>query len=436
MKKFTWIFTLASIMMPITLNAQKVYTWDFESKEQFNEWTIVDKDGDGFNWQYYNNIGKVNSQMTLHGGDGLVCSASYDKEEKAPLSPDKWMISPEVTLGSVLSFWACGQDIRHYNVTDMYYLNIDDICLAATYIPHPTAPTNLTVTPTATTANVTWDGAEGDSWNLRYKEYNPNEPEKVDILWDITKDNYTTQLADWYLYDMDNDGHDWQLFDEFGCDPTGQIADDDDMCIYSHSWYSKALAPDNWLVSPDLPLGGTFKFWAANDEYPDVLGVFVVIDGYYYQIGEDITPLLNEWAEYTFDTSEYEGQTGGIALRHYNCENQYKVYVDYFSYVYGDDPAPWVEVNGITDTNYTITGLKPGTDYIVEVQSYTGRGETEWTDPIIFTTTNNSITTGMKSVESSNADANTYSVTGVRVNTPSHLPKGIYIIGGKKVVVK
>ena len=48
----------------------------------------------------------------------------------------------------------------------------------------------------------------------------------------------------------------------------------------------------------------------------------------------------------------------------------------------------------------------------------------------------NSITTGVKSVENSNADANTYSVTGVRVNTPSHLPKGIYIIGGKKVIVK
>lgn len=48
----------------------------------------------------------------------------------------------------------------------------------------------------------------------------------------------------------------------------------------------------------------------------------------------------------------------------------------------------------------------------------------------------NSITTGVKSVENSNADVNTYSVTGVRVNTPSHLPKGIYIIGGKKFVVK
>ena len=47
-----------------------------------------------------------------------------------------------------------------------------------------------------------------------------------------------------------------------------------------------------------------------------------------------------------------------------------------------------------------------------------------------------SITTGLKSIETSNADANTYSITGVRVNTPSHLPKGIYIIGGKKVVVK
>ena len=94
------------------------------------------------------------------------------------------------------------------------------------------------------------------------------------------------------------------------------------------------------------------------------------------------------------------------------------------------------EVEHVIDTNYTIEGLKPNTEYMIEVQSCTGRGKTEWTEPIVITTNNISITTGMKSVESSNADANTYSVTGVRVNTPAHLPKGIYIIGGKKVVVK
>ena len=237
MKKFTWLLSLASLMVPMTLSAQQVkkdvtsdvtllkgsssllkknvpapadkqvqklsgltkgsslrrgpkaepsadaVVWDFESEDQFNEWTLVDKDGDGFNWEYYNNEGKETGRMTAHEGNGLVASASYDNETGTALTPDNWMISPEVSLGGVLSFWACGQDasyaaevfgvyvcegsstdpadfvqvgeditatgemtmydfdlseyagktgriaIRHYNVTDMFKLNIDDVCL-------------------------------------------------------------------------------------------------------------------------------------------------------------------------------------------------------------------------------------------------------------------------------------------------------------------
>ena len=237
MKKFTWLLSLASLMVPMTLSAQQVkkdvtsdvtllkgsssllkknvpapadkqvqklsgltkgsslrrgpkaepsadaVVWDFESEDQFNEWTLVDNDGDGFNWEYYNNEGKDTGRMTAHEGYGLVASASYDNDTGTALTPDNWMISPEVSLGGVLSFWACGQDasyaaevfgvyvcegsstdpadfvqvgkdktatgemtmydfdlseyagktgriaIRHYNVTDMFMLNIDDVCL-------------------------------------------------------------------------------------------------------------------------------------------------------------------------------------------------------------------------------------------------------------------------------------------------------------------
>ena len=41
---------------------------------------------------------------------------------------------------------------------------------------------------------------------------------------------------------------------------------------------------------------------------------------------------------------------------------------------------------------------------------------------------------GVKAVENNGKDA--YTVTGIRVNKSSDMPKGIYIVGGKKVVVK
>ena len=502
MKKLTRLLSLASIMMPMTLSAQEEYTWDFESEDQLEEWTIVDKDGDGYSWIYFNNEGS--SIMVTHGGEGLMYSASYDNDNGKELTPDNWLISPEVTLDGVLSLWARGQDasyceevfgifvcvgnstdpdnfvqvgsditatgemtkysfdlstyagqtgrfaIRHYQTTDMFILNIDDVCLNPNEIyipplPDPTLPTNITVTPAATTATVTWDGAEGDSWNIRYKEYNPNA-----FLWDFTYDNYKSQLEGWDAEDKDGDGYSWGLTYE-GYDPTGQTANDVNVRFYSYSWdNSGVLYPDNWLYTPELILGGTFKFYAMNDQYPDVLGVYVVTEDGEYQIREDFAPSANHWTEYTFDTSAYNGKVGKIAIVHHNCHDQYRVYVDYISY----EPAGYVqmEIDGLTEPSFTIPGLKPGTEYVVEVQAYNDKGKTKWTPVTHFTTTNNAITTGIVNgqrdtvkVQSSKFFAEQsgraerkvqseewYTIDGRKLNGKP-TAKGVYIHNGKAV---
>ncbi len=543
MKKFTWLLSLASLMVPMTLSAQQVkkdvtsdvtllkgsssllkknvpapadkqvqklsgltkgsslrrgpkaepsadaVVWDFESEDQFNEWTLVDNDGDGFNWEYFNN-NVSEEKMNAHEGYGLVASASYVNETKTALTPDNWMISPEVSLGGVLSFWACGQDasyfaevfgvyvcegsstdpadfvqvgkdktatdvmtmydfdlskyagktgriaIRHYHVTDMFFLDIDDVCIdnSATCDPDPEDPTDITVAPTATSAVVTWEGADGDNWNLRYKVYNPNE--KVELLWDLPYDGYEDQVEGWSIYDADGDGYNWGLAYSSNAY--------DDLCFYSESYIKdtdEALTPDNWLITPEVRLGGVFKFDAKNDNYPDVLGVYVQTAdrqfGQIVQIGEDKTP-DTDWETFTFDTSNYDGQLGNIIIRHYNSEDQYKIYVDNVSYTKdGDEPAEWIDVNGLTDTNYTIEGLDPETDYMVQVQAYNDKAETDWSDSVFFSTdAEANAATGIEAVANSSADASVYTVTGVQVSKLSRLPKGVYIVGGKKVVVK
>ena len=430
-------------------------TWDFESEDVFNEWTIVDKDNDGFKWEYHNNEGLESGIMEAHGGYGLVVSASYDNDSHQILTPDNWIISPEVTLGGALSLWACGQDasyaaevfgifvcvgnstnpddfvqvgadktttsewasyeydlssyagqtgrfaIRHYNVSDQFILKVDDVCLDvnAVLLPDPTAPTNITADPAATTADVAWDGAEGDTWNLRYKVYVPNE--KQSFLWDLTVANYSSQVDGWSIYDADGDGNNWGL-SYGGYDPNGSLSDNDNIRFVSESYNSDgALSPDNWLLTPDLKLGGTFKFWAMNDNFPDILGVYVVTDEGQFKLGEDITAPTT-WTEYTFDTSEFEGQEGSLAFRHYNSTDQWRIYVDYISYEKpGDEPAEWIEVNGLTDPNYTIEGLEPGTEYIVEVQAYNEQGETEWSEATHFTTLDNVV---LDEASTSNSD--------------------------------
>ena len=497
MKKLTRLLSLASIMMPMTLSAQDAYTWDFESEDQFNEWTNVDHDGDGYSWTYFNNEGLSTERMITHGGEGLMYSASYDYDNGKELTPDNWLISPEITLDGVLSLWARGQDpayceevfgifvcvgnstdpdnfvqvgsditatgemtkysfdlstyagqtgrfaIRHYKTTDMFILNIDDVCLNPNEIiipplPDPTLPTNISVTPSATTATVTWDGAEGDSWNLRYKEYNPNE--KQNFLWDLTKDNYKSQLEGWGIEDRDEDGNEWKLTDATGYVPTGQTAGDNNVCFYSYSYYNgEAFDPDNWLLTPELRLGGTFTFYALNDNFPDVLGVYVVTEDGEYQIGEDFAPSAKNWTEYNFDTSDYAGKVGRIVIRHYNCHDQYRVFVDYISYeAPGDEPSVQIEIDGLTEPSFTIPGLKPGTEYVVEVQAYNEKGETKWTPVTHFTTTNNTIATGLNQVTSDKSQVTSeewYTIDGRKLNGKP-AKKGVYIQNGQKRIIK
>ena len=81
-------------------------------------WTTVDADGDGYTWVssmnpgVYHNSG-VNLEGTGHNGSAhYVISGSYANGLGYALTPDNFLVSPQVTLasGSTFSFWACAQD--------------------------------------------------------------------------------------------------------------------------------------------------------------------------------------------------------------------------------------------------------------------------------------------------------------------------------------
>lgn len=257
------------------------------------------------------------------------------------------------------------------------------------------------------------------------------------FLWDFTYDNYKSQFEDWSEEDKDGDGYSWG-FAYGGYYPTGQTPDSKDVLIYSESYNNNgaALTPDNWLYTPELILGGTFKFYAMNDDYPDVLGVYVVTEDGEYQIREDFAPSANHWTEYTFDTRAYNGKVGKIAIVHHNCSDEYTVYVDYISYEpVGYTPPVQMEIDGLTEPSFTIPGLKPGTEYVVEVQAYNEMGKTKWTPVTHFTTTNNAITTGIVNGqrESINGPRDEwYTIDGRKLNGKP-TAKGVYIHNGKAV---
>ena len=96
-----------------------------------------------------------------------------------------------------------------------------------------------------------------------------------------------------------------------------------------------AVYPDNYLVSPQFKLGGSFTFYAAArmSNYPaEHFSVLVSETGNSNVsdfIHNELTVTLedNSWYEYTIDLSAYSGM-GYVAIRHYDCYDQHLLYVD------------------------------------------------------------------------------------------------------------
>ena len=76
--------------------------WDFEDADQAGDFTLVDADGDGKCWTW------INDKVKAHSGIGVMYSASYDAS--GALNPDNWIITPKVKLGGQFSFWAVAQE--------------------------------------------------------------------------------------------------------------------------------------------------------------------------------------------------------------------------------------------------------------------------------------------------------------------------------------
>lgn len=75
------LITLAALAVSTAVNAQKVYSTDFASEDEFAKWTVIDANNDGITWVY-----------NAEGSQSKVFYA-YSASNDA----DDWFISPEIT---------------------------------------------------------------------------------------------------------------------------------------------------------------------------------------------------------------------------------------------------------------------------------------------------------------------------------------------------
>lgn len=376
------VLFLAAAFLGLAANAQVTtfpWTEDFEGGSMPTGFTTIDNDGDGNNWTYHMNTGSGN--FSAHSGNGVVVSASY---ENTALTPDNWMILPAFTLpanatGYSLSWWAVGQDaswaaehysvyvatsntvaaftatnavydgvststytkqtvdlssyagqtiyiaFRHWNITDMFYLNIDDIRVGGPEFPELTlvgpravvlsnAPTaTYTVTTAATTIAWYLDGVQqsatgntftytfttAGSYTVKVGVTNTVGTAYDSIVVNVVNNTDVTTfpwLEDFESVTLDADGFGetpigWTVYSDNNANyssyaPFGQgwvVADlGGGASAYSTSYLTSSTAVcDRWLVTPKLIMPSAtgyfleFDLYGRSDSYPESLKVMV-----------------------------------------------------------------------------------------------------------------------------------------------------------------
>ena len=259
------------------------------------------------------------------------------------------------------------------------------------------APSDLTVANvTSNSASLQWTGYY-DFYHVRYR----TAPDGTWIETSAGADDFEDGLGNWTLIDADGDGNNWVLSNG----STNTSPHSGGGMVYSYSWKNNVvLYPDNYLVSPQVVLGNSVTFWACamDPVYPaEHFGIAVSTDS--NTNASDFTTIQEwtmtakgerhgvprgtrsqgSWYQYTVDLSAYAGQDGYIALRHFNCSDQYILCVDDFTY--GE--------TGTTPNSITLGGLDAGTTYQVQVRGICPNGLTPWSEMATFTTEGPSTTT-------------------------------------------
>ena len=390
------------------------YAWDFE--DGTDGWTFVDADGDGYNWYHHVNTGSGN--YSTHSGDAVIASESFHNNESGnggtALFPDNWAISPAFDLseasGASLSIWAAGQDsswaaevfalyagtsavpdemtkvagdftatgeyvnytadlsdfvgeeevyvaIRHYNVTDMFILDVDDVEI---------------ILPDEGNSKAVPAVVRGEAVT---KPHEVRDADDIIVSYSFESES---ELNGWTF---DNDESEWILSgNNLGGYDYSPYAYDGSAFLMSYSFvdYVGASHADNWAITPPVTLAEegapyvTFAATNANAAYPEPFSVYVGTSADPEEmelLQADISPSTGAgdgWTEYSFDLSDYVGETIYLAFHDYNYD-AYEIWIDLLQF-HGDgsavqpdpDPEPPEPVVVVQDVTAELIGTGLG----------------------------------------------------------------------------
>ena len=182
----------------------------------------------------------------------------------------------------------------------------------------------------------------------------------------------------WTAIDADGDGFNWI---ESGKRLGVGYGRESQYCLFSQSYDNTfdILYPDNYLVAPEkFKLGRDpfFCFWACAQDrkYPEEhFGLAISTTG--NTSADDFTTIKEwtlpnessrdqgEWLQYIVDLSEYEGQEVWMALRHFDCFDQYFLAVDDIELIGVMQPMKWYN-------EFTLISDNPQANIVIDAISH------------------------------------------------------------------
>lgn len=235
--------------------------------------------------------------------------------------------------------------------------------------------------------------------------------------------------SNWAVIDADGDGYSFMAYGDFaGHNSTS--------CISSASFINNigALTPNNYLVSPRVTIvnGSTFSFWACAQDNTWTAEHFGVAISQTSQTNASSFTTIQEWTmqaknngyrrprgyneqgewyQYTVDLSNYAGNDIYIAIRHFNCTDQYWLNVDDAQLSTGGSSASAPTVTTTTPTNVTTNSATCGGNVTSD------GGATVTQRGVCYSTSQNPTTSNMVVTSGSGNGAFTCNLTGLSPNT-------------------
>ncbi len=266
----------------------------------------------------------------------------------------------------------------------------------------------------------------------------------------VTTESFEDGMGGWTAIDSDADGYNW-TYSKNGETEYHMGTNSGLGCVFSESYtnsVSKALTPDNWLVSPLSDLGGTFSFYAKGqdaDWCQEHFAVYVSttsatdVNAFTQVMDEQVA--TDEYTEYTVDLSTYEGQQGYIAIRHYNVSDQFVLDIDDITYapvcsgynVYYEQQLVATVEKDVTTYTVAADKMEGGERQFAVTAVYANGQESK---PVVTTAT---IITSIREIAADGQSVDVYSLDGKLLRKQAKTLdglKGIYVINGRNVLVK